>query len=250
MINQAVSLTSLVIVGNILTFVLWLCLLLSAQRKRKKVEHPVLVVTAHPDDESMFFAPTILNLVRSGCKVDLLCCTTGNYDGRGHERKLELIIAMRKLGIRRSVIIDSDKFEDNPNSLWPKKELVSTICRTCHEFRSRSVITFDDLGVSGHKNHCVLGKTLREAYESKLIPQLYRLQSVSFPRKYCFLIDLFISILSSEDFICSPFRLMYVPYFSMMSHKSQLVWFRWLYMYFSVYMYKNCIVRCEHDNYS
>ncbi|CAH8438484.1 unnamed protein product [Schistosoma turkestanicum] len=194
----------------------------------------------------MFFAPTILNLVNSGHDVDLLCFTTGNYDGLGSKRKLELEIAMKKLGIRRSVIIDSDKFKDGPNSCWPTKDLVDIVCQTCQKFRSRSVISFDEFGVSGHRNHCVIAEALNKAHKGKLIPQLYGLQSVSILRKYCFLIDLIISVLSREDFICSPFQLMYVPYLSMISHKSQLVWFRWLYMYFSVYMFKNCIVQYEH----
>lgn len=36
----------------------------------------VLVVTAHPDDECMFFAPTILNLKRFST-IHLLCLSTG-----------------------------------------------------------------------------------------------------------------------------------------------------------------------------
>lgn len=38
----------------------------------------VLIVTAHPDDESMFFGPTILSLTqRSDCKVYLMCLSNG-----------------------------------------------------------------------------------------------------------------------------------------------------------------------------
>ncbi|CAI2723217.1 unnamed protein product [Schistosoma spindalis] len=232
-VNQMMLWIILFIGVNIFTFILWLCLLLLAQIKRTNIEQPVLIVTAHPDDEY------------SGYDVDLLCFTTGNYGGLGHERKRELDVAMKKLGIRRSTIIDSDKFEDGPNSFWPTEELIDVVCQTCHKFRSRSVVSFDEFGVSGHRNHCVLAKVLKKACRDQLIPQLFVLQSVSILRKYCFLIDLLISILLKENFICSPFRLLYVPYFSMISHKSQLVWFRWLYMYFSVYMYKNCIIRYE-----
>lgn len=40
----------------------------------------VLVVTAHPDDESMFFGPTILSLTkRKDCRVYLLCLSNGLY---------------------------------------------------------------------------------------------------------------------------------------------------------------------------
>lgn len=39
----------------------------------------VLIVTAHPDDESMFFGPTILTLAqRPNCKVHLLCLSNGS----------------------------------------------------------------------------------------------------------------------------------------------------------------------------
>ena len=37
----------------------------------------VLLVTAHPDDETVFFAPTVTALHSSGHEVFLLCLTTG-----------------------------------------------------------------------------------------------------------------------------------------------------------------------------
>lgn len=40
----------------------------------------VLIVIAHPDDESMFFGPTILSLTkRNDCQVYLLCLSNGLY---------------------------------------------------------------------------------------------------------------------------------------------------------------------------
>uniref|UniRef100_A0A3Q2P2L0 N-acetylglucosaminylphosphatidylinositol deacetylase n=1 Tax=Fundulus heteroclitus TaxID=8078 RepID=A0A3Q2P2L0_FUNHE len=36
-----------------------------------------LVVTAHPDDECMFFAPTIVRLVALNASVHLLCLSEG-----------------------------------------------------------------------------------------------------------------------------------------------------------------------------
>lgn len=38
----------------------------------------ILLVIAHPDDECMFFAPTILNLLKEGYTVYLLCLSAGN----------------------------------------------------------------------------------------------------------------------------------------------------------------------------
>ncbi len=40
----------------------------------------VLLVTAHPDDECMFFSPTILGLLDSGAKVHLMCLSKGKCD--------------------------------------------------------------------------------------------------------------------------------------------------------------------------
>lgn len=36
-----------------------------------------LLVTAHPDDEVMFFAPTLLCLGRAGARLAVLCCSAG-----------------------------------------------------------------------------------------------------------------------------------------------------------------------------
>jgi len=45
------------------------------------VAEKVLLVTAHPDDESMFFLPTVRAL-RNRCEVSLLCLTNGQSPPR------------------------------------------------------------------------------------------------------------------------------------------------------------------------
>lgn len=40
-----------------------------------------LLVTAHPDDEAMFFAPTVLGLGRAGARAAVLCCSAGEGGG-------------------------------------------------------------------------------------------------------------------------------------------------------------------------
>ena len=42
-------------------------------------DNKALFVTAHPDDECMFFSPTIYGLQKDGWEVYLLCLSTGNY---------------------------------------------------------------------------------------------------------------------------------------------------------------------------
>ena len=62
----------------------------------------ILLVTAHPDDETMFFAPTILSLTRkTSINLFHLCLSSGNADGLGEIRKEELANSLDVLGIHR-----------------------------------------------------------------------------------------------------------------------------------------------------
>lgn len=74
-----------------------------------------LIVTAHPDDEVMFFSPTILNLIGAGWDVTGLCLSTGkphswtpvktkaffagNSEDLGQSRKEEFIKSYAALGV-------------------------------------------------------------------------------------------------------------------------------------------------------
>ncbi|XP_058856806.1 uncharacterized protein LOC117430253 isoform X4 [Acipenser ruthenus] len=59
----------------------------------------VLFVTAHPDDECMFFAPAIIHFVKLNVSVYLLCLSAGNYYNQGEIRKKELLKSCGVLGI-------------------------------------------------------------------------------------------------------------------------------------------------------
>nr|CAJ86242.1 H0402C08.18 [Oryza sativa] len=64
-----------------------------------RMSRNVLLVLAHPDDESMFFAPTILFLKSKGHSIHILCLSQGNADGLGNIRKEELYLACVTLKI-------------------------------------------------------------------------------------------------------------------------------------------------------
>ena len=66
-------------------------------------------MTAHPDDECMFFGPTILGLLRHGgggtCnEVYMLCMSDGNADQLGTTRRQELYESGSVLGIPKENI--------------------------------------------------------------------------------------------------------------------------------------------------
>lgn len=62
----------------------------------------ICLLIAHPDDEAMFFAPTVLALTRpeNGNHVKILCLSSGNADGLGETRKKELVKSGLLLGLR------------------------------------------------------------------------------------------------------------------------------------------------------
>lgn len=74
----------------------------------------ILLLTAHPDDECMFFAPTLLALLDSKDaqkrpKVHSLCLSVGNADGLGDVRRHELERSLDVLGIEdgRRWVVDT-----------------------------------------------------------------------------------------------------------------------------------------------
>jgi N-acetylglucosaminylphosphatidylinositol deacetylase len=145
-----------------------------------------VIVIAHPDDESMFFIPTIRSILRDGSNknggcgmVWLLCLTTGNYDGLGEARKQEVIQAAKLLGICNVIVRDDDEtgLKDHPRERWDKVKVAGVVRLTlleehrilmttmtkqgnddlndnnvdCHY--QYVLVTFDSHGISGHVNH-------------------------------------------------------------------------------------------------
>jgi N-acetylglucosaminylphosphatidylinositol deacetylase len=138
-----------------------------------------VLVTAHPDDESMFFLPTVVRLLDAGAEVWLLCLTTGNYDGLGESRSQELHRACQDvIGIQKVILLDELAFADHPNRAWPIEETSSSIQTALQQaveqepdkkFRSIDLITFDQEGVSNHVNHRDTFFAVRHFYDHQKI---------------------------------------------------------------------------------
>lgn len=116
---------------------------------------PVLLVTAHPDDEAMFFSPTIEALVTSGARVHLLCLSTGDAGGLGDERRAEVVASCSALGIPgdRVVVLDQPELRDGPRNRWRENDVVRAIEAASRRTNASTVLTFDGGGVTGHPNH-------------------------------------------------------------------------------------------------
>lgn len=128
-----------------------------------------VLIIAHPDDESMFFVPTLTNLSDASEKkeVAVICLTTGDYDGMGSIRIHELKQAVALFGVKHLHIVhdDCNVVLDQPHRVWDIPHTVNIIDKAiksvvsnmmgsdCTSLRQLNLITFDQYGVSNHVNH-------------------------------------------------------------------------------------------------
>ncbi|KAI9106012.1 putative deacetylase LmbE-like domain-containing protein [Phlyctochytrium arcticum] len=240
----------------------------------------VLLVTAHPDDECMFFAPTILRLLEAGADVSVLCLSQGNAEGLGSVRRKELVESCKTLGVPSQNVqcIDHPELQDAMKGWWKASHVAAEITKFVETRRVDVIVTFDQRGVSGHANHCALFEGVRffqnlPQKESTPPHPCYALTTVPTSRKYLSILDLPIHLLvrfltsfraptphpsssgtlrrrstyagdkiPSAMFISSP-KQVWRARKAMYRHKSQLVWFRHAYVVFSTYMVVNELVR-------
>ena len=209
--------------------------------------HDVLVlVTAHPDDESMFFAPLVLAWKGP---VLLLCLSTGDYDGLGEVREREVEAAARVLGIDR---VEVGSMEDSPIEMWDADEIGRFMVSAVEEWGAGlagssgvgvgkvTVASFDEYGVSGHINHVAacLGSRVGSAMLAEKggweVVGRIEVASVGIGVKYLSWASG--PFLAGDEVVVSGWRGWRVGVEAMLCHRSQMVWFRWLYVLFSAYM--------------
>ena len=203
-----------------------------------------LIVTAHPDDECMFFAPTILSLSNNVHQnLYILCLSNGNYYGLGSKRQSEFFASLRILGIPKEhcLLINNPKLQDGPDNSWDIEVILETIRKTVQIFEIKSILTFDSYGVSGHNNHCAIARAICTDNASLSNTNVLFLETVNICRKYLGIFDLLCVLCKSDSSITFTTNLSGVIkcYLAMYSHQSQLTWFRILYILSSRYVYIN-----------
>ncbi|KAK4119605.1 LmbE-like protein [Parathielavia appendiculata] len=182
----------------------------------------ICLLIAHPDDEAMFFAPTVMALARpeTGNHVKILCLSSGNADGLGETRKRELAKSGLILGLRKAddvFVVDKPEFPDSMSTTWDSANISTLLCSAFAPNLARSrdsdaapaasidvLITFDAGGVSGHPNHISLYRGARE-FAAALVAgkpgwappvDLYTLTSVPLARKYTAFLDVLATLAS------------------------------------------------------
>lgn len=86
----------------------------------------IVLLIGHPDDEAMFFGPSLIALAspKSGNRVKIICLSNGNAVGQGKIREGELYHSARRLGISREDVDveDNSQFQDGPHD-WKKEDI-------------------------------------------------------------------------------------------------------------------------------
>ncbi|CAL9731989.1 N-acetylglucosaminyl-phosphatidylinositol de-N-acetylase [Monosporozyma unispora] len=231
--------------------------------------HSVTLVIAHPDDEVMFFAPTLLNLnemVPKDVSFNVVCYSNGDAEGLGDIRALELQHSIKLLlsqRITNTTILDH---KDGMDEVWDAGKMLSQlnniIPTSLPKGRQNIVLTFDKDGVSNHINHkkCfeVASKYHSNNMKSTLLLTLNSyhnnilLKYSSFGWECLKLLNKLYNPFISKQ--VSPFKSnghftvfstypQYILSLSSMlnAHKSQMVWYRYFWWVMSRFVFVNNI---------
>ena len=243
----------------------------------------ILLLIAHPDDEAMFFAPTLQFLTNPALqnRVIILCLSTGDADGLGHIRQDELKKSALLLGVASEehvVVINDEQFPDSMTVTWDSKAIGNLLTRLFAPNNTKAranegpkagidvIITFDAGGVSGHPNHISLLhgsttflKNLMQRHAGWKCPvQLYTLTTTNIVRKYMSIFDSVATIVTciwrTKErnefptpllFVSGPRDMMKAQKAMTTAHKSQMRWFRWGWIGLSRYMAINDLTRVK-----
>jgi N-acetyl-1-D-myo-inositol-2-amino-2-deoxy-alpha-D-glucopyranoside deacetylase len=148
----------------------------------RPTDRRLLLVHAHPDDETIATGATMARYVAEGVQVTLVTCTRGEEgevlvpdlshlaahaeDGLGEHREVELAAAMRVLGVtdhrflggagryRDSGMMGTPS-NDRPECFWRADLLEASVplVEVIREVRPQVLVTYDDFGAYGHPDH-------------------------------------------------------------------------------------------------
>jgi very-short-patch-repair endonuclease/LmbE family N-acetylglucosaminyl deacetylase len=131
----------------------------------------VLIIIAHPDDESFLFAGTTMKFEDEGKTVGIICATRGE---RGADR-LNRNLSMEQMAkIREQELYSAchilnctcNEFFGYPDGRLEKlnfDRLVKILTTRINEYQPKIILTFGKEGISGHRDHIIVGKAAVEA---------------------------------------------------------------------------------------
>lgn len=133
----------------------------------------LLLVFAHPDDESFITGGTIATYADLGWNIELLCATRGDagqsalHDSisrrdLGDIRDAELAEAAKILGIANVMQMS---YKDGALKNIPPGEIEEKIYKHMRYVTPDVVVTFDSTGISNHPDHIRIGRSTTYAFQ-------------------------------------------------------------------------------------
>ena len=156
-----------------------------------QVERSLLLVHAHPDDESIGTGATMAKYAAEGARVTLVTCTLGELgeiippdlrhlfpDELGQHRIVELDRACAALGVADHRFLggegryrDSGMMglpdNDDPGCFWQANvdEAADALAKIIDEVAASVIVTYDANGYYGHPDHIQAHRVTRRAHE-------------------------------------------------------------------------------------
>lgn len=146
-----------------------------------KKEKRILLLLAHPDDETFGPGGTIAKYANEGVEVYLATATKGqagmvgnppltDREHLGEVRAAELLCAAEVLGIRRVAFLG---FADGQLVSTPRSRLVEKAVEQIRWIRPQVLIGFGPEGVSRHPDHMVMSEVAEEAFDAAADPSRF-----------------------------------------------------------------------------
>lgn len=134
----------------------------------------LLLVFAHPDDESVFAAGVACETVATGGQVGLCTATAGENgklgdpavcgrDELGRVRQAELLAACRELGIATLRVLG---YPDRALGVAPTETIRRQLVEVIRAVRPQVVVTFDPNGSNLHPDHIAISRFTSDAVAS------------------------------------------------------------------------------------
>ena len=136
----------------------------------------VLVVVAHPDDESFGLGAIISHMATAGAAAHILCYTHGeastlneNRADLDTEREAELRHASTELAAASLTLLG---YSDGRLAATPLEELTAHVTHLIARHQPEGLLVFDDTGVTGHPDHQAATRAAAQAATAAGLPVL------------------------------------------------------------------------------
>ncbi len=141
----------------------------------------ILLILAHPDDETFASGGTICKYVEAGARVDLVTATRGDAGKTGDpplctrealaaRREAELRAAAAILGIADVRVLE---YRDRQLASAPSDQIRHALVGAIRRARPHLVITFDPHGANLHPDHVAISRFASDAVAAAADPRWY-----------------------------------------------------------------------------